>query len=176
MTTQEDSLREILKTVQADIKSAREDTEKADKARNDTVIELRAEIGKGSKSVSDVEAKLTRIVEDEAKSATKLQGLEEALNQVIRATTQRIEYLAVDVRNLEGLMAKGLTTRRSLDERRTELTSAQQRKDDSQNQILKLRAEKTDLETQRDRELRQSEFSLNEARRQEKASIGGSNG
>jgi len=96
--------------------------------------------------------------------------LEEALNQVIKATTQRVEYLAVDVKSLEDLMAKGLTTRRTLDERRQELTSARERKDDSLNQILKLRAEKTDLETQRDRELRQSEFAVNEARRQEKAS------
>ena len=95
--------------------------------------------------------------------------LEEALNQVINATTQRIEYLTVDVKNLEDLLSKGYTTRRNFDDRRTELTSAQQRKDDSYNQILKLRAEKADLETQRDRELHQSEFSLNEARRQEKA-------
>ena len=42
-------------------------------------------------------------------------------------------------------------------------------KKDPYNQILKLRAEKADLETQRDRELRQSEFSLNEARRQMEA-------
>ncbi|MGH6740846.1 MAG: NHLP bacteriocin system secretion protein [Bradyrhizobium sp.] len=95
--------------------------------------------------------------------------LEDALNQVIKATTQRIEYLTVDVKNLEDVLARGYTTRRAFDERRTELTSAQQRKDDSYNQILKLRSEKADLETQRDRELRQSEFSLNEARRQEKA-------
>ena len=66
-------------------------------------------------------------------------------------------------------MRRDTRTRRTFDDRRTELTSAQQRKDDSYNQILRLRAEKADLETQRDREQRQSEFSLNEARRQEKA-------
>ena len=92
--------------------------------------------------------------------------LEDALNQVIKATTQRIQFLAVDVRNLEDLLAKGYTTRKNLSDRREELTSAQQRLDDTRNQILKLRADKTDLETQRDRELRQSQFSLNEAERQ----------
>lgn len=92
--------------------------------------------------------------------------LEDALNQVIRATTQRVQFLTVDVRNLEDLLAKGFTTRKNLSDRREELTSAQQRLDDTRNQILKLRADKTDLETQRDRELRQAQFSLNEAERQ----------
>jgi HlyD family secretion protein len=92
--------------------------------------------------------------------------LEDALNQVIKATTQRIQFLAVDVRNLEDLLAKGYTTRKNLSDRREELTSAQQRLDDTRNQILKLGADKTDLETQRDRELRQAQFSLNEAERQ----------
>lgn len=92
--------------------------------------------------------------------------LEDALEQVIKATTQRVQFLTVDVRNLEDLLAKGYTTRKNLSDRREELTSAQQRLDDTRNQILKLRADKTDLETQRDRELRQAEFGLNEARRQ----------
>ena len=92
--------------------------------------------------------------------------LEDALNQVIKATTQRVQFLTVDVRSLEDLLAKGYTTRKNLSDRREELTSAQQRLDDTRNQILKLRADKTDLETQRDRELRQSQFSLNEAERQ----------
>jgi HlyD family secretion protein len=92
--------------------------------------------------------------------------LEDALNQVIKATTQRVQFLTVDVRNLEDLLAKGFTTRKNLSDRREELTSAQQRLDDTRNQILKLRADQTDLETQRDRELRQAQFSLNEAERQ----------
>jgi len=92
--------------------------------------------------------------------------MEDALNQVIKATTQRVDFLTVDVRNLEDLLAKGYTTRKNLSDRREELTSAQQRLDDTRNQILKLRADKADLETQRDRELRQSEFALNEAQRQ----------
>ena len=110
-----------------------------------------------------------RVEKELAAKGQNYAKLEEALNQVIKATNQRIEYLQVDVKNLESLLAKGLTTRRNFDDRRAELTSAQQRLDDSHNQILKLRAEKTDLETQRDRELRQSEFQVNEARRQEKS-------
>ena len=92
--------------------------------------------------------------------------LEVALQQVIKATSQRIEYLAVDVKNLEDLLAKGYTTRRNLEERRQELTDAQQRRTDAQNEILKLRSQKTDLETDRAREIQQSEFALNDARRQ----------
>ncbi len=92
--------------------------------------------------------------------------MEDALNQVIKATTQRVEFLTVDVKSLEDLLAKGYTTRKNLSDRREELVSAQQRLGDTHNQILKLHADKTDLETQRDRELRQSEFALNEAQRQ----------
>jgi HlyD family secretion protein len=92
--------------------------------------------------------------------------LEDALNEIIKVTDQRIDYLTVDVKNLEGLFSKGYTTRRNLEDRRQELASAQQRKEDSQNQILKLRTEQADLETQRDRDVRQSEFAVNEARRQ----------
>ena len=92
--------------------------------------------------------------------------LEAAFNQVIKATTQRIEYLTNDVKTLEDLMAKGLTTRRTLEERRRDLTDAQQRKEDTFNEILKIRTTQTDLETQRERESQTSEFALNDARRQ----------
>ena len=92
--------------------------------------------------------------------------LEAAFNQVIKATTQRIEYLTNDVKTLEDLMGKGLTTRRTLEERRRDLTDAQQRKEDTFNEILKLRTQQTDLETQRERETQTSEFGLNDARRQ----------
>lgn len=92
--------------------------------------------------------------------------MEDGLNQVIKATTQRVEFLTVDVGNLEDLLAKGYTTRKNLSDRREELTSAQQRLVDTHNQILKLRADQTDLETQRDRELRQAQFALNEGQRQ----------
>jgi HlyD family secretion protein len=111
---------------------------------------------------------VTRVERELAVKSQNYAKLEDALNQVIKATTQRIEYLTVDVKNLADLLAKGYTTRRNFDDRRTELTSAEQRKDDC---ITRSEAEreKADLETQRDRELRQSEFALNESRRQEKA-------
>jgi len=112
---------------------------------------------------------VTRVQSELASKSRNFVKLEEALNQVIKATQQRVEYLTVDVRNLEGLLSKGYTTRKNLEDRRQELTSAQQRKEDAQNEILKLRSQKTDLETQRDRELRESEFALNEAQRQAKA-------
>jgi HlyD family secretion protein len=92
--------------------------------------------------------------------------LEEAFNQIIKATNQRIGYLTSDLANLEGLFAKGYTTRRNVEDRRRELADAQQRKEDTQNEILKLRAQKADLETQRQRDLDESQFRLNDARRQ----------
>ena len=76
------------------------------------------------------------------------------------------------MKNLEDLLAKGFTTRRNVEDRRHELTDAQQRKEDAQNEILKLRVQKTDLETQRERDLQQSEFRLNDARRQMDAIAG----
>jgi HlyD family secretion protein len=92
--------------------------------------------------------------------------LEQALDQIIKATDQRIDYLTNDVTTLEGLFAKGLTTRRNVEDRRNDLADARQRKEDTQNQILKLKAEETDLETQRQRDIDESQFRLNEARRQ----------
>ena len=108
----------------------------------------------------------SKVASELAAKSENYAKLEAALEQVIKATSQRIDYLAVDVKNLEDLLAKGYTTRRNLEERRQELTDAQQRKEDSQNEILKLKSQQTDLETQREHEIEQSEFTLNEARRQ----------
>jgi HlyD family secretion protein len=112
---------------------------------------------------------VARVQAELAAKSQNFAKLEEALNKVLGATQQRIDFLTVDVKSLEDLLAKGYTTRKNLSDRREELTQAQQRMDDTRNQILKLRAEKTDLDTQRDRELRQSEFTLNEAQRQVRA-------
>jgi HlyD family secretion protein len=92
--------------------------------------------------------------------------LEEAFVQIIKATDQRITYLTSDLTNLEGLLAKGYTTRRYVEDRRRELTDAQQRKEDTQNEILKLKEQKSDLQTQRQRDIEQSQYRLNEAGRQ----------
>ena len=110
--------------------------------------------------------RVSKVASELAAKSQNFAKLEAALQQAIKATIQRIEYLTVDVKNLEDLLAKGYTTRRNLEERRRELTDAQQRRTDAQNEILKLRSQKTDLETERGREVQRSQFALNEARRQ----------
>jgi len=114
----------------------------------------------------------TRVAAELAAKASNFEKLEVAFNKVIEATDQRVRFLSVDVQNLEQLMAKGLTTRKALEDRRLELTEAQQRRTDSQNEILKLHAQKTDLETQRQHELQQAEFAANNARREMQALAG----
>lgn len=108
----------------------------------------------------------SKITAELASKAQNFAKLEQAFNQIIKATDQRIDYLTVDLSNLEGLLAKGFTTRRNVEERRRELTDAQQRREDTLNEILKLKAQKTDLETQRERDIQDSQFRLNDARRQ----------
>jgi HlyD family secretion protein len=110
--------------------------------------------------------RVSKVASELAAKSQNFAKLEVALQQAIKATSQRIEYLTVDVKNLEDLLAKGYTTRRNLEERRRELTDAQQRRTDAQNEILKLLSQKTDLETERGREIQRSQFALNEARRQ----------
>ncbi len=112
---------------------------------------------------ADLAAKIAREL---AAKEDNFNKLEAGLNQVIKATDQRIEYLTMEVKNLENLFAKGYTIRRNVEDRRRELTDAQQRKQDTQNEILKLRTQKTDLQSQRDREIQDSQFRVNEARRQ----------
>jgi HlyD family secretion protein len=108
----------------------------------------------------------SKIEAELASKSANFAKLEGAFDQIVQATQQRIEYLTTEVKNMEGLLTKGYTIRRNVEDRRRELTDAQQRKEDAQNEILKLRAQKTDLETQRERDLQDSEFRLNEARRQ----------
>jgi HlyD family secretion protein len=109
---------------------------------------------------------VSRIERELAAKGQNFAKLEAAFAQIIRATEQRLEYLRQEVANLEGLLAKGYMTRRNVEDRRRELNDAQQRKEDAQNEILKLRAQKFDLEAQREQETKESEFRLNEARRQ----------
>jgi HlyD family secretion protein len=109
---------------------------------------------------------VAKVESELAAKAQNFEKLEAAFNQVIKATSQRIDYLTTEVKNLEDLLAKGYTTRRNVEDRRRELTDAQQRKEDTQNEILKLRTQKTDLETQRARDIQDSQFRVNEARRE----------
>jgi HlyD family secretion protein len=115
---------------------------------------------------SEHETLKTKTAAELALKTENFAKLEEAFNQIIKATDQRITYLTSDLSNLEGLLAKGYTTRRNVEDRRHELTDAQQRKEDTQNEILKLKEQRTDLETQRQRDIEQSQYRLNEARRQ----------
>jgi HlyD family secretion protein len=111
---------------------------------------------------TDLIAKVQRELAAKGQNFVKLEA---AFNQVIKATDQRIEYLTSDVKTLEELLSKGYTTRRNVEDRRHELADTVQRKEDTQNEILKLRSQKMDLETQRDHDIEQSQFTLNEARR-----------
>jgi HlyD family secretion protein len=115
---------------------------------------------------SEHETLKTKTAAELALKTQNFAKLEEAFNQIIKATDQRITYLTSDLSNLEGLLAKGYTTRRNVEDRRHELTDAQQRKEDTRNEILKLKEQKTDLDTQRQRDIEQSQYRLNEARRQ----------
>jgi HlyD family secretion protein len=115
---------------------------------------------------SEHEVLKTKTAAELALKAQNFAKLEDAFNQVIKATDQRVEYLTSDLANLEGLFAKGYTTRRTVEDRRRELTDAQQRKQDTQNEILKLKEQRTDLETQRERDIQESQFRVNEGRRQ----------
>jgi HlyD family secretion protein len=115
---------------------------------------------------SEHETLKTKTAAELALKTQNFAKLEEAFNQIIKATDQRINYLTSDLSNLEGLLAKGYTTRRNVEDRRHELTDAQQRKEDTRNEILKLKEQRTDLETQRQRDIEQSQYRLNEARRQ----------
>jgi HlyD family secretion protein len=108
----------------------------------------------------------SKVASELASKSQNFAKLEAAFDQVIKATSQRIDYLTGDVKTLEDLLAKGYTTRRNVEDRRHELADALQRREDTQNEILKLRSQRTDLETQREREIQQSEFRLNDARRQ----------
>lgn len=112
---------------------------------------------------ADLNDRITRELAEKTRNFAKL---EKAFEQIIQATTQRIDYLSSEVKNLEGLLTKGYTTRRNVEDRRRELTEAMQRREDTQNEILKLGAQKTDLFSQRAREREDSQFRLNEARRQ----------
>jgi HlyD family secretion protein len=112
---------------------------------------------------ADLTARITSELEAKNQNFAKLEA---AFDQIIKATSQRIDYLASDVKTLEDMLARGYATRRSVEDRRHELTDAQQRREDTQNEILKLRTQKTDLETQREKDVQQSKSSLNEARRQ----------
>lgn len=75
-----DGLVELLK----EVKETRDTLAKQDAARLEVFNELKSDRDKHSKSISDTEAKLQRIVDDVAASFTKCQGLEDKINEICK--------------------------------------------------------------------------------------------
>lgn len=90
---------------------------------------------------------------------------EAGLKETIAAAEQRASYLTQEIAKLEPAVASGFVTRKYVEDRRVELNSARLRIVDAQNDILKLTAQRLDLQSQRDRERMQSEFRINDAKR-----------
>jgi HlyD family secretion protein len=90
---------------------------------------------------------------------------EAGLNEAIAVAGQRESYLAGDIAKLEPAVANGFVTRKYVEDRRVELNSAKQRSVDAQNDILKLKAQRLDLQSQRERDRMQSEYRINDAKR-----------
>jgi HlyD family secretion protein len=90
---------------------------------------------------------------------------EAGLNETIAVAEQRESYLTGEVAKLEPAVSNGFVTRKYVEDRRVELNSAKLRIVDAQNDILKLKAQRADLQSQRERERMQSEFRINDAKR-----------
>ena len=90
---------------------------------------------------------------------------EAGLTNVIATAEQRGAYLKDEVAKLEPAAAGGYVTRKYLEDRRVELNNARERITDAKNDILKLNAQRLDLQSQRDRDRLLSEFRVNDARR-----------
>ena len=80
----QDAVAELIRNVQADVKKAADDVEKTNKARLDAFEELKGEVAKGSKTQVDVEQKLLKIATEAAEQVKRLQGLEEAVNNLMK--------------------------------------------------------------------------------------------
>src|SRR5215831_1625283 len=80
----QDAVAELIRNVQADVKKAADDVEKTNKARLDAFEELKGEVAKGSKTQVDVEQKLMKIATEAAEQVKRLQGLEEAVNNLMK--------------------------------------------------------------------------------------------
>jgi HlyD family secretion protein len=90
---------------------------------------------------------------------------EAGLNETIAVAEQRESYLTSEVAKLEPAVSSGFVTRKYVEDRRVELNSAKLRIVDAQNDILKLKAQRVDLQSQRERDRMQSEFRINDAKR-----------
>ncbi|WP_354228039.1 NHLP bacteriocin system secretion protein [Bradyrhizobium sp. F1.4.3] len=90
---------------------------------------------------------------------------EAGLGNVISVAEQRTAYLTDEVAKLEPAAAGGFVTRKYLEDRRVELNNARERITDARNDILKLNAQRLDLQSQRERDRMLSEFKVNDSRR-----------
>ena len=110
----------------------------------------------------ELSATITREIE------TKLANYaaqESGLNDAIAAADQRAIYLTAEIAKLEPAVSRGFVTRKYVEDRRVELNAAKLRIVDAQNDILKLKAQRLDLQSQRDRDYMQSQFRVNDVRR-----------
>jgi HlyD family secretion protein len=110
----------------------------------------------------ELSATITREIE------TKLANYaaqESGLNDAIAAADQRAIYLTAEIAKLEPAVSNGFVTRKYVEDRRVELNAARLRMVDAQNDILKLKTQRLDLQSQRDRDRMQSQFRVNDARR-----------
>jgi HlyD family secretion protein len=98
--------------------------------------------------------------------AANVAAQKSGLEQIIAAARQRVAYLTDAVAGLEGLTAKGLVTRRELEEQRANLAATHERITQSQNEIQRLDGQLREAESQRELDRLASQFTVNEARRQ----------
>ena len=98
--------------------------------------------------------------------AANVAAQKSGLEQIIAASRQRLSYLTEAVTGLEALSAKGVVTRRELEDRRDNLASTQQKITESLNEVQRLDGEMRKTETQRELDRLASQFKVNEARRQ----------
>jgi HlyD family secretion protein len=111
---------------------------------------------------ADLTATIDREIETKLANYT---AQEAGLNEAIAAAEQRATYLTADIAKLEPAVANGFVTRKTVEDRRVDLNAAKLRIVDARNDILKLRAQRLDLQSQRDRDRMQSQFRVNDARR-----------
>jgi HlyD family secretion protein len=88
------------------------------------------------------------------------------LEQVMAAARKRIDFLTEAVAGGETLAARGLTTRKDLEDRRAELYATEQRITDSQNEIQRIEGQQREVESQRELDRLAAQVKVNEARRQ----------
>lgn len=111
-------------------------------------------------------AELTGAISQEIDAKLANYAAQEAgFANVIAVAELRSAYLTDEVAKLEPAAAGGFVTRKYLEDRRVELNNARERITDARNDILKLNAQRLDLQSQRERDRLLSEFKVNDARR-----------